>query len=203
MKYETLFSPLTVRGLTLKNRVVVSAMGSLMIKKDRKVTKQLADYLGARAAGGAGLIYSPCAGVHDESCPEGMLAICSDEIGESHRLLTEAVHAGGGKCAVQLWQGSAIALPAKVLEPSDTVLQACFYPQLGGKDMHIPGMTRDEIKEVVECYGKAAARAVKAGYDMVEIHCAHGYLPHMFLSPCMNKEQTSMEAVLRTVPVLL
>lgn len=187
MNYETLFSPLTVRGLTLKNRVVVSAMGSLMIKKDRKVTKQLADYLGARAAGGAGLIYSPCAGVHDESCPEGMLAICNDEISESHRLLTEAVHAGGGKCAVQLWQGSAVALPAKVLEPSDTILQACFYPQLGGKDMHIPGMTKEEIKEVIECYGKAAARAVKVGYDMVEIHCAHGYLPHMFLNPCMNR----------------
>lgn len=80
-----------------------------------------------------------------------------------------------------------MALPAKVLEPSDTVLPARFYPQLGGKDMHIPGMTRNEIKEVIECYGKAAARAVKAGYDMVEVHCAHGYLPHMFLNPCMNR----------------
>ena len=53
MKYRTLFSPLTVRGLTLKNRVVVSAMGGLMIGRDRKVSQQLADYLGERAKGGA------------------------------------------------------------------------------------------------------------------------------------------------------
>ena len=56
MKYRTLFSPLTVRGLTLKNRVGVSAMGCLMIGRDRKVSRQLADYLGERAKGGVGLI---------------------------------------------------------------------------------------------------------------------------------------------------
>lgn len=117
MKYRTLFSPLTVRGLTLKNRVVVSAMGCLMIGRDRKVSQQLADYLGERAKGGVGLIYSPCAAVDTGSCPEGMLAISTDEIGESHKLLTEAVHAGGAKCAAQLWQGSAIAFPARVYEP--------------------------------------------------------------------------------------
>lgn len=187
MKYQTLFSPLTIRGLTLKNRVVVSAMGSLMIGRDRKVSQQLADYLGERARGGVGLIYSPCAGVDDASCPEGMLAICNDEIGESHKLLTDAVHAGGGKCAAQLWQGSAVAFPAKVLEPSDTVLPAYLYPALNGKDLHVPAMTKAEIKEIVARYGAAAARAVKAGYDMVEVHCAHGYLPHMFLNPSTNR----------------
>lgn len=61
MKYRTLFSPLTVRGLTLKNRVVVSAMGCLMIGRDRKVSKQLADYLGERAKGGVGRL--PCGAV--------------------------------------------------------------------------------------------------------------------------------------------
>lgn len=55
MKYRTLFSPLTVRGLTLKNRVVVSAMGCLMIGRGRKVSQQLADYLGERAKGGVGV----------------------------------------------------------------------------------------------------------------------------------------------------
>lgn len=185
-KFETLFSPLTMRGLTLKNRVVMSAMGSLMIGRDRKVSQQLADYLGARAAGGVGLIYSPCAGVDSDSTPEGMLAICDDEIGESHRLLTEAVHAGGGKCAAQLWQGAAVAMPAKVLEPSETILPGYLYPQLGGKDIVVPAMTVEEIHDIVRAYGAAAARAVKAGYDMIEVHCAHGYLPHMFLNPCRN-----------------
>lgn len=103
------------------------------------------------------------------------------------KLLTEAVHAGGGICAAQLWQGSACALPARVLEPSETILPGYLYPQLGGKDLVIPGLTKEEIKEVIACYGAAAARAVKAGYDMIEVHCAHGYLPHMFLNPCMNR----------------
>ena len=145
MKYRTLFSPLTVRGLTLKNRVVVSAMGCLMIGRDRKVSQQLADYLGERAKGGVGLIYSPCAAVDTGSCPEGMLAISTDETGESHRLLTEAVHAGGAKCAAQLWQGSAIAFPARVYEPSETVLPAALYPALNGKDLVVPPMTKEEI----------------------------------------------------------
>ena len=145
MKYRTLFSPLTVRGLTLKNRVVVSAMGCLMIGRDRKVSQQLADYLGERAKGGVGLIYSPCAAVDTGSCPEGMLAISTDETGESHRLLTEAVHAGGAKCAAQLWQGSAIAFPARVYEPSETVLPAALYPALNGKDLVVPPMTKEKI----------------------------------------------------------
>lgn len=145
MKYRTLFSPLTVRGLTLKNRVVVSAMGCLMLDRDRKVSQQLADYLGERAKGGVGLIYSPCSAVDTGSCPEGMLAISTDEIGESHRLLTEAVHAGGAKCAAQLWQGSAIAFPARVYEPSETVLPAALYPALNGKDLVVPPMTKEEI----------------------------------------------------------
>ena len=145
MKYRTLFSPLTVRGLTLKNRVVVSAMGCLMIGRDRKVSQQLADYLGERAKGGVGLIYSPCAAVDTGSCPEGMLAISTDETGDSHRLLTEAVHAGGAKCAAQLWQGSAIAFPARVYEPSETVLPAALYPALNGKDLVVPPMTKEEI----------------------------------------------------------
>jgi 2,4-dienoyl-CoA reductase-like NADH-dependent reductase (Old Yellow Enzyme family)/thioredoxin reductase len=187
MKYRTLFSPLTVRGLTLKNRVVVSAMGCLMIGRDRKVSQQLADYLGERAKGGVGLIYSPCAAVDTGSCPEGMLAISTDEIGESHKLLTEAVHAGGAKCAAQLWQGSAIAFPARVYEPSETVLPAALYPALNGKDLVVPPMTKEEIRYIVDCYGAAAARAVRAGYDMVEVHCAHGYLPHMFLNPATNR----------------
>lgn len=84
MKYGHLFSPIKLRELILPNRVIMSAMGSLMIGRDKKVTQQLADYLAERAKGGVGLVYSPCCGVHDPSTPEGFLGIGTDEIGESH-----------------------------------------------------------------------------------------------------------------------
>lgn len=53
-------------------------------------------------------------------------------------------------------------------------------------DLIVPGITKDQIKEIVACYGKAAERAVKAGLDCIEFHCAHNYLPHSFLSGGIN-----------------
>lgn len=178
MKYGHLFSPIKLRELILPNRVIMSAMGSLMIGRDKKVTQQLADYLAERAKGGVGLVYSPCCGVHDPSTPEGFLGIGTDEIGESHKLLTKAVHEAGGKCGIQLLQGSLCAAPAQILVPSDMPVSP---------DCTIPGMSREQIHEIVKAFGQAARRAVEAGYDIIEIHNGHTYLQHMFLNPGFNK----------------
>ena len=66
---------------------------------------------------------------------------------------------------------------AQILMASDTPL---------GPDLIVPGITRDQIKEIVTCYGTAAERAVKAGFDCIEFHCARNYLPHSFLSGGIN-----------------
>ena len=55
-----------------------------------------------------------------------------------------------------------------------------------GPGITLPGVTKEQIAEVTECFGKAAARAVQAGFDCVEFHCAHNYLPHSFLSGGIN-----------------
>ena len=59
-------------------------------------------------------------------------------------------------------------------------------------------ITKEQIQEVIACYGKAAARAVEAGYDCLEFHLAHNYLPHSFLSAGFNHRKMNMEEVLRT-----
>lgn len=95
--------------------------------------------------------------------------------------LTDAIHAEGGKAGVQLWLG-ALAVSsdraAQIIIPSDMPISA---------EITIPGMPKELIPVVVDAYGKAANRAVQAGYDCIEFHCAHTYLPHSFLSGGINR----------------
>lgn len=94
--------------------------------------------------------------------------------------LTDAIHQAGGKAGIQLWQGSL----AVGLDQTAQILMASDMPM--GPDITLPGISIEQIHEVVECYGKAAARAVKAGFDCIEFHCVHNYLPHSFLSGGIN-----------------
>ena len=94
--------------------------------------------------------------------------------------LTDAIHQAGGKAGIQLWQGSL----AVGLDQTAQILMASDMPM--GPDITLPGISIEQIHEVVECYGKAAARAVKAGFDCIEFHYVHNYLPHSFLSGGIN-----------------
>ena len=180
MNFPKLFSPITIRSLTLPNRVVMSAMGTKMVGDDRKMTQQIVDFLAARAEGGVGLLFSQVSSVHAPTSPKGFLAISTEETAESHRMLTEAIHAVGAKVGCQLWQGSitCASAGAPVLMPSELSR---------GPGRTIPGMTREQIAEVIDAYGKAAARAVRVGYDCLEFHSGHSYLPHAFLNPALNR----------------
>lgn len=179
--FHKLFSPIQIRGMELRNRVVMPAMGTRMASADGEVTDRLIGYHAARAAGGSGLNIVEVAAVHSKSAPAYFVSISEDSYIEGHQRLTDAIHANGGKAGIQLWQGSIAAVMdarqrAELLVPSDME----FY---GRK---LPGITVDKIREIVDCYGKAAARCVKAGYDCIEFHCAHNYLPHSFLSGGFN-----------------
>ena len=119
------------------------------------------------------------AAVHRPSSPAHFVWICEDSLIEGHKKLTDAIHENGGKAGIQLWQGGlAVSMDpsAQILLPSDM--------NLG--QYTIPGITLEQIKEVVFCYGQAARRAVEAGYDCIEFHLAHNYLPHSFLSGGLN-----------------
>jgi 2,4-dienoyl-CoA reductase-like NADH-dependent reductase (Old Yellow Enzyme family)/nucleoside-diphosphate-sugar epimerase/thioredoxin reductase len=178
--FGKLFSPFSVRGMNLKNRIVLPAMGTKFAGDDRKVNDQLIRYHVARVKGGSGLNIVEVASVHTPSAPRKFLSISEDEYIPGLKKLTDAIHEAGGKAGIQLWQGSlAVGMDqaAMILVASDMPVNA---------QMTIPGITKEQIAEIVDCYGKAAQRAVKAGFDCVEFHCAHNYLPHSFLSGGIN-----------------
>ena len=177
--FDHLFSPFRVRGLALKNRVVLPAMGTRFCE-DRHVTQRLIDYHVARARSGCALNIVEVSSVHTPSAPSMFVSISEDEYVPGHRALVDAIHEAGGTAGVQLWQGSIAA----GMDPQAQMLVASDLPLAPG--FTLPAVTLEQIDEVVACYGEAARRAREAGYDCVEFHCAHNYLPHSFLSGGIN-----------------
>ena len=104
--YDRLFSPIQIRGLELKNRVVLPAMGTRMAGEKGEITPRLVAYHAARAAGGCGLNIVEVAAVHTPSAPAHFVSISDDSLIGGHKKLTDAIHQNGGKAAIQLWQGS-------------------------------------------------------------------------------------------------
>ncbi|NMA85497.1 MAG: FAD-dependent oxidoreductase [Epulopiscium sp.] len=182
MAFSDLFNPIQIRGMELKNRVIFPAMGTKIPGEEKYVTQQLIDYHVARALGGNGLNFTEVCGVHGPSTPKGFLGIYDDKYIPGLKKLTDAIHHAGGKAGVQLWQGGfAVASFQKtgIILSSDTPIH--------GTDIVIPGASIEIIKEIVQSFGEAAKRAVQAGFDCIEFHAGHNYLPHSFLSSAFNK----------------
>lgn len=180
--FEKLFTPLDIKGMHLNNRIVFPAMGTKMAAEDGNVTQQIIDYQVARVKGGCGLNLSEVCAVHTPSAPRKFLGIHQDSYIASHKRFCDAIHEAGGKCGIQLWQGSIAA----GMDPKAQILVASDMNVHG---YTIPAVTIETLKEVVECFGQGARRAVEAGYDCIEFHCAHNYLPHSMLSPGLNHRE--------------
>lgn len=184
MVYNKLFSTIKVRGLELKNRVVFPAMGTKMGTEDKFVTQQIIDYHVARVVGGCGLNFTEVCSVYAPAAPKKFLSIAGDEYIEGLKKLTDSIHEAGGKAGVQLWLGGlAVASDpeAMIIIPSDMPVQ--------GTDYTMPGASIETIKEAIKAFGEAAKRAVEAGFDTIEFHAGHNYVPHSFLSPFFNKRE--------------
>jgi len=177
-----LFTPLTVAGVELANRVVMPSMGSNLADSRGRVTDQMAAYYQARAAGRPGLMVVEAACVH----PSGRVIerhLMNHDPGVLPGLqrLAQAVAEHQVPAVLQLIHGGRNSHPrlvGELLAPS---------PLKGPISKMAPrAMTRLEIEGMVECFARAAERAVAAGFAGVEIHAAHEYLVHQFLSPCCN-----------------
>ena len=130
--FDRLFSPITIRGLELPNRVVMSAMGtheSAASEDGKSVTQKLIDFHVTRAKGGCGLNTTEVCSVDAASSPRGFLSIAEDKFVHGLTELCDAVHEVGGHIAVQLWQG-ALAVgsdpAAQMLVPSDMPMSPEF-----------------------------------------------------------------------------
>ena len=177
--YEKLFSPITIKGMELKNRVILPAMGTRM-SDHKMVTDKLIRYHVARVKGGNGLNMVEVASVEPLSSPKQFLSIAEDMYIPGLKKLTNAIHETGGKAGIQLWQGSI----AVSFDPAAIMYVASDMPV--SAELTLPGISVEQIHYIADCFGKAAARAAEAGFDCVEFHCAHNYLPHSFLSGGIN-----------------
>ncbi len=180
MMFPTLFSPITIRQMTLKNRAIMPAMGT-KFPKDNQVTQQLIDYHVARAKGGSALNIVEVTGVHAGSIPSHYLSLAEDRFIPGMQKLTAAIHEQGGKAGVQLWQGS-IAVAS---DPTVQVIVASDMPV--SPEYTIPGASKELIAELIVCFKEAARRAVEADFDCIEVHLAHNYILHSFLSGGINR----------------
>lgn len=184
----SLFDPVRIGDVELRNRTLLPSMTTRLADDDGFVTEATIAYYRARAKGGVGLVTvemaSPeIAGRHRFR----ELGICHDRYLPGLRRLVGAVHAAGAKASIQLGHGGSRArsvvsgttpvAPSAVPTPVFEIEAELAVPQ---------AMTRERIAETTDAYVAAARRALEAGFDLVELHGAHGYLISQFLSPLEN-----------------
>lgn len=178
-----LFSPFRVKGLQLKNRVVMAPMvqNSVTTKDGKPNDWHYVHYL-SRAIGGVGLIIMEMTDVEpDGRISDADLGLWSDEHIPAFARIIEGVHAQGAKIGIQIAHaGRKAEDAARPVAPSEIAFPGPYY--------RMPhALTAGEIERIVQSFADAARRAVQAGADMVELHGAHGYLIHQFQSPLTNK----------------
>jgi len=153
---------------------------------DSMVTEASLAYIRRQASGGAGLIIMEITAVHPSGClGGGHLGAFDDRFIPGLRKMAEAIHEGGGKASMQLHHAGRENL--ELLKKGKAVGPSAVPSLVYG--MAPKEMSREMIHEIVEAFGKAAARAKKAGFDAVEVHGAHGYLLTQFLSGLSNHRE--------------
>ena len=181
-----LFETTTLNGIELKNRFVRSATYEAMAELDGRVTDQLCTYMADLSSGTIGLIITGHAHVTMEGqAGPRQVGIYCDEMVDGLKKMTSAVHTNGGVIALQLGHAGKKGIGKDEYAPRG----ATDVFEAGIKT--VTAMTVNDIKRTVLAFGDAAARAVKAGFDAIQIHAAHGYLLSQFLSPHYNKRNDS------------
>lgn len=186
-----LFDPIELMGHTLPNRVFMSAMTRTRASQDGVPTGLMAEYYRQRA--GAGLIVTECTQVSDQAhgiirCP----GLQRDDQVAGWRLVTDAVHAAGGRIVCQIWHCGRVAHPemrggSLPVAPSAIPASGDFFLPRGRVDFPVPlALELAEIAPIVESFAAATHRARAAGFDGVELHGANGYLHDQFLQDGSN-----------------
>ena len=191
-----LFAPLSLRGASLRNRIVVSPMCQYS-SQDGFANDWHFVHLGSRAVGGAALVFTEASAV----TPEGRispddLGIYQDEHVEFLSRIVSFLHQQGALAGMQLAHAGRKAstdAPWRGGKPLDEAHRG-WSPILApsavafGDGYQVPkAMDEQDIRSVVAAFAKAAKRVLRAGFDVIEIHAAHGYLLHSFLSPLANR----------------
>ncbi|MFT3919258.1 NADH:flavin oxidoreductase/NADH oxidase [Cloacibacterium sp.] len=190
---STLFSPLQLRSLSLKNRIFLSPMQQYSAL-DGIPGKWHLVHLGSRAVGGAALILTECTAISPEAmCTPNDVGIWTEDQINAWKNITNFVHEQNAKIGVQLWHAGG---KASTTHPNDgftplSIENGGWIPKSSSAtpiNYHQPkAMTLEDIKKVIEDFAQSAKNAVEAGFDTIELHAAHGYLLHQFYSALINK----------------
>jgi len=193
-----LFSPYTLKGVTLRNRIVMSPMTMY-----RSVDGRMNDFhvmlMGSRAAGGFGLVFpeqlaitpegrtsTACGGIYDDAQIEGLARVTAivKQMGATPAI--QLGHTGRKGSELKPWEGRVQLAPD---DPNGWQVVGPSEIPYGGKGHNHPvhALTRDEIKGLHRAYAEAARRAAEAGFEWLELHFAHGYLGASFFSPIANQ----------------
>ncbi|MGW7204454.1 bifunctional salicylyl-CoA 5-hydroxylase/oxidoreductase [Streptomyces sp. NPDC054837] len=191
-----MFTPFRLRGLTLRNRVVVSPMDMYSATDGLPGDFHLV-HLGARALGGAGLVMTEmvCVSAEGRITP-GCTGLYTGKQSEAWKRITDFVHAQapGTAIGVQLGHSGRKGSTKLMWEGIDEPLPDGNWPVVAASPIpYGPGnqtpheLTRAQLTDLREQFTAAAWRAARAGFDLLELHCAHGYLLSGFLSPLTNR----------------
>ncbi len=178
-----MFEPVRISNVELRNRLVMPAMNTNYATADGSVTQRGIEYYRERARGGVGLVIVEGAFVHPLARGlNNQISLTNDDKIPGLSKLSRAIHAEGAKAAIQLFhggrQGSSAVIGAQSVSASDvpcTLIRETPRP-----------LTLKQIEETIDAFGEATRRIKDGGFDIVEIHAAHGYLVNQFLSPLTN-----------------
>ncbi len=192
-----LFSPLTIRGITLRNRILVSPM-CMYSSEDGFANDWHLVHLGSRAVGGAGLVFTEATaveargrispqdlGIWDDHHIEMLARIVSFIKEQGSVAGIQLAHAGRKASVGRPWDGGKLVTEAQGGWPSEVIGPSPIPFDAGYATPH--ELTVAEIHEVTQAFVKGAQRSIQAGFEVLELHGAHGYLLNEFLSPASNQ----------------
>jgi len=181
-----LFSPFSIKNCHLKNRIVMPGLASFLIEDDGSYSDKTIEHYRLRAAGGPAMVIMEAHGV----APEGIVSkhqarIYDDRFIEGLYRAATVIRAEGSIPAIQIHHAGR-QVPARVIKRKPFAPSSLPCPAIKGD---VEPLTIDGIEKIIKQFGDAAERAVQAGFELIEIHGAHGYLINQFLSRFSNNRE--------------
>ncbi len=180
---ENLFSPFDLKGRYLTNRIVMPALASFFIEEDGSITDKTIEHYRRRAAGGPAMVIMEACAVS----PEGIVSphqarIYDDRFIEGLSRIANVMKSEGAVPALQLHHGGR-QTKAKIINQKPVAPSNLPCPSIKGE---VEVLSTERIREIIVHFGEGAQRAMEAGFELIEIHGAHGYLVNQFLSNFSN-----------------
>ncbi|MGB7920524.1 MAG: FAD-dependent oxidoreductase [Desulfobacterales bacterium] len=178
-----LFTPFQIKNLTLKNRIVLPPLASFLIEKGGGITDRAVEHYRRRAGGGPAMVIMEACAVSPEGVvSENQARIDSDRLLKGLARIAEAIRAEGAVPAIQIHHAGR-QTSAKVIKRLPLAPSPLPCPAIRGD---VAPLTVEQIQELVNKFADAAVRSREAGFELLEIHGAHGYLINQFLSRYSN-----------------